>query len=164
MYEEVVAINLSDFCSSFFSSPEINSGSGSIQKTFPVFRTFPGFCGFTKFFQILVLSTILTSVLQMSNYFLYPGSHLLSRAVSSQVSSAVCVLTVVFGMGTGVSHRRIATGISLGTFQRLQNQTRSLTQIKLFSLLTFSFGQALDLLVSVSSIHYCTYTSDLSTL
>ena len=38
------------------------------------------------------------------------GSHLLSRAVSSQVSSAACVLTVVFGMGTGVSHKRIATG------------------------------------------------------
>ena len=30
--------------------------------------------------------------------------------------------------------------------------------------LPFLFGQALDLLVSVSSIHYCTYTSDLSTL
>ena len=54
--------------------------------------------------------------------------------------------------------------LSQALFQRLQNQTRSLTQIKLFSLLTFSFGQALDLLVSVSSIHYCTYTSDLSTL
>ena len=37
------------------------------------------------------------------------GSHLLSRAVPRQVSSAVYVLTVVFGMGTGVSHRRIAT-------------------------------------------------------
>ena len=39
-----------------------------------------------------------------------PGSHLLSRAVSSQVSSADCVLTFVFGMGTGVSHNRITTG------------------------------------------------------
>ena len=39
-----------------------------------------------------------------------PGGHLLSRAVSSQVSSADCVLTFVFGMGTGVSHNRIATG------------------------------------------------------
>ena len=42
---------------------------------------------------------------------IYSGSHLLSRAVSSQVSSAACVLTVVFGMGTGVSHKRITTGI-----------------------------------------------------
>ena len=46
-----------------------------------------------------------------------PGSHLLSRAVSSQVSSADCVLTFVFGMGTGVSHNRITTG----NFLHLQN-------------------------------------------
>ena len=39
-----------------------------------------------------------------------PGSHLLSHAVSSIVSSAASVLTVVFGMGTGVSPKRIATG------------------------------------------------------
>ena len=37
------------------------------------------------------------------------GSHLLSHAVARIVPSAVKVLTVVFGMGTGVSHRRIAT-------------------------------------------------------
>ena len=36
-------------------------------------------------------------------------SHLLSRSVSRQVPSAVPVLTVVFGMGTGVSPARIAT-------------------------------------------------------
>ena len=38
-----------------------------------------------------------------------PGTHLLSHAVSSIVPSAACVLTVVFGMGTGVSPKRIAT-------------------------------------------------------
>ena len=38
------------------------------------------------------------------------GSHLLSHAVSSIVSSAALVLTVVFGMGTGISPERIATG------------------------------------------------------
>ena len=38
------------------------------------------------------------------------GSHLLSQVVSNQVSSAVLVLTIVFGMGTGVSPKRIATG------------------------------------------------------
>ena len=38
------------------------------------------------------------------------GSRLLSRAVSSKVPSAAQVLTVVFGMGTGVSPERIATG------------------------------------------------------
>ena len=41
--------------------------------------------------------------------FFYTGSHLLSRAVSSKVPSADWVLTVVFGMGTGVSLKRIAT-------------------------------------------------------
>ena len=38
-----------------------------------------------------------------------PGSHLPSHAVSSIVLSAVWGLTVVFGMGTGVSPIRIAT-------------------------------------------------------
>ena len=38
------------------------------------------------------------------------GTHLLSHAVSSIVPSAAYVLTVVFGMGTGVSHKRIGTG------------------------------------------------------
>ena len=37
------------------------------------------------------------------------GSHLLSHTVSSIVSSAAQVLTIVFGMGTGVSPKRIAT-------------------------------------------------------
>ena len=40
------------------------------------------------------------------------GSHLLSHAVSSIVPSAARVLTIVFGMGTGVSPGRIATGHS----------------------------------------------------
>ena len=38
------------------------------------------------------------------------GIHLLSHTVSSVVSSAAKVLTIVFGMRTGVSPRRIATG------------------------------------------------------
>ena len=37
------------------------------------------------------------------------GTHLLSHAVSSIVPSAAYVLTIVFGMRTGVSHKRIAT-------------------------------------------------------
>ena len=41
--------------------------------------------------------------------FKEPGSHLLSHAVSSIVPSAAQVLTIVFGMGTGVSPERIAT-------------------------------------------------------
>ena len=38
------------------------------------------------------------------------GSHLLSHTVSSIVPSAAQVLTIVFGMRTGVSPKRIATG------------------------------------------------------
>ena len=38
------------------------------------------------------------------------GSHLLSHIVSNTVSSAAFVLTIVFGMGTGVTQTRIATG------------------------------------------------------
>ncbi len=41
--------------------------------------------------------------------FFWSGAHLLSHTVSSAVPSAACVLTVVFGMGTGVSHKRIGT-------------------------------------------------------
>ena len=37
------------------------------------------------------------------------GGHLLSHAVSSIVPWAAWVLTIVFGMGTGVSPKRIAT-------------------------------------------------------
>ena len=37
------------------------------------------------------------------------GGHLLSHTVSSIVPSAVWVLTIVFGMGTSVTPRRIAT-------------------------------------------------------
>ena len=46
-----------------------------------------------------------------ASYFeeIEPGSHLLSHAVSSIVPSAAQVLTIVFGMGTGVSPERIAT-------------------------------------------------------
>ena len=45
--------------------------------------------------------------------FLGSGSHLLSRTVSSTVSSAAQGLTFVFGMGTGVPPGRIAAGIFL---------------------------------------------------
>ena len=41
--------------------------------------------------------------------FFYTGSHLLSHAVSSIVPWAAWVLTIVFGMWTGVSPKRIAT-------------------------------------------------------
>ena len=43
--------------------------------------------------------------------FIKFGSHLLSHIVSNAVSSAAWVLTIVFGMGTGVAPKRIATEI-----------------------------------------------------
>ena len=44
-----------------------------------------------------------------SLFFIESGGHLFSHTVSSAVPSAAYVLTVVFGMGTGVSRKRIAT-------------------------------------------------------
>ena len=60
---------------------------------------------------------------QLSYIPIESGTHLLSHAVSSIVPSAAQVLTVVFGMGTGVSPQRIATGISspLTLHQRLNS-------------------------------------------
>ena len=49
------------------------------------------------------------------------GSHLLSHTVSSAVPSAAWVLTIVFGMGTGVSPKRIATGNTIWPFYRTNN-------------------------------------------
>ena len=49
---------------------------------------------------------------RMSVIYEDPGSHLLFHAVASIVPSAVWVLTIVFGMGTGVSPKRITAGNS----------------------------------------------------
>ena len=51
----------------------------------------------------------------------YSGSHLLSHTVSSAVPSAGQALTFVFGMGTGVSPGRIATGNFFSPLQSLHN-------------------------------------------
>ena len=52
------------------------------------------------------------SLHQITNkiFFKKSGTHLLSHTVTSIVPSAAYVLTIVFGMGTGVSHKRITTG------------------------------------------------------
>ena len=49
------------------------------------------------------------SLHQITYIFLESGGHLLSHIVSNIVPSAVQVLTIVFGMGTGVTPERIAT-------------------------------------------------------
>ena len=61
------------------------------------------------------LSSFLTRSILISLFSFQSGSHLLSHTVSSIVSSAAQVLTIVFGMRTGVSPGRIATGISFLT-------------------------------------------------
>ena len=53
--------------------------------------------------------------------FLKSGSHLLSHAVSSIVPWAAWVLTIVFGMWTGVSPKRIATGSFFVPFRNIHN-------------------------------------------
>ena len=57
-----------------------------------------------------LLARQVLSQLSYIPFFWGSGSHLLSHTVSSAVPSASWVLTVVFGMGTGVSPRRIAAG------------------------------------------------------
>ena len=47
---------------------------------------------------------------QLSYTPMNPGIHLSSHTVSSIVLSAAYGLTIVFGMGTGVSRKRIGTG------------------------------------------------------
>ena len=55
---------------------------------------------------------------QLSYTPIKSGIHLLSHTVSSIVPSAAYVLTVVFGMGTGVSHKRIDTRIFSFPFRK----------------------------------------------
>ena len=87
------------------------------------------------------------------------GSDLLSRDVSIQVPSARRGLTTVFGMGTGGSPlllppESVECSHIHNCIVTIRNTLRLYQRI---------CDQALDLLVSVSSIHYCTYTPDLST-
>ena len=67
-------------------------------------------CSFQGTSSTSVLPHLLGPSKSTKRFFKEPGSHLLSHAVSSIVPSASWVLTIVFGMGTGVSPRRIATG------------------------------------------------------
>ena len=75
------------------------------------------------------------------------GTHLLSHAVSSIVPSAAYVLTVVFGMGTGVSHKRIGTGIFHFQF-RLPSCPNHLTELRSLSRFAQSANTICQLLKS----------------
>ena len=84
------------------------------------------------------------------------SGYLFSRAVSHQVFSAFKGLTSVFGMGTGGPLWQSPLIMVKGVLYTLKIEH---IFTKVFWIV---FGQALGLLVSVSLIHYCTYTSDLS--
>ena len=85
--------------------------------------------------------------------------YLSSRQVTLQVLSARTSLTSVFGMGTGGPSSQ-----SKPTCLPYTLKTEHCVPLQSFeSSLSLRFGQAFGLLVSVSSMHYCTSTSDLST-
>ena len=80
---------------------------------------------------------------QSAGSFLYKsGSHLLSHTVSSIVSSAAEGLTIVFGMCTGVSPKRIATRrMSCGTQAIMELLRNSLwTNTLVVELIAYSQG------------------------
>ena len=84
----------------------------------------------------------LSSIFQIES-----GTHLLSHAVSSIVPSAAYVLTVVFGMGTGVSHKRIGTGNFHFQF-RLPSSANHLTELRSLSRFAQSSNTICQLLKS----------------
>ena len=63
--------------------------------------------------------SIWSSAADLPFLFFSAGGHLLSHTVSSAVPSASRGLTIVFGMGTGVSPGRIATSSQLSAFDSL---------------------------------------------
>ena len=99
---------------------------------------------------------------ETSNLCRSVGAYLFSRAVASQVSSVRQSLTSVFGMGTGGPSALITPTIFLTSANGMliKNQTRDFAHNNL--IFEPFVVQALGLLVSVSCMHYCTYTSDLS--
>ena len=109
------------------------------------------------------------TILSNSSFKIESGSVLSFQPVSRLVFSALKGLTSVFGMGTGgtpsllppeiVYHFLSAPWLLHKFFQLYLTRKLYLTP----SSVTLLLDQALDLLVSVSSMHYCTSTSDLST-
>ena len=82
-------------------------------------------CSFQGTSSTSVLPHLLGSLKINQKIFKEPGSHLLSHAVSSIVPSAAQVLTIVFGMGTGVSPKRIATSSSYPVFETVKSAASS---------------------------------------
>ena len=96
------------------------------------------------------------------------GSVLSFQPVSRLVFSALKGLTSVFGMGTGGTPSLLPPETVYHFFAPwLLHKSQQLFLLESFPTLLLTLAllldQALDLLVSVSSMHYCTSTSDLST-
>ena len=109
--------------------------------------------------------------LKLSFFHMESGSVLLSRAVSSQVPSALKGLTSVFGMGTGGTLSPLSP-----EFSRIPSYPENRTSrfpsscekpiFSIFPLVSLDsqifLDQVLDRLVSASFICYHTFTADLS--
>ena len=96
------------------------------------------------------------------------GSVLSFQPVSRLVFSALKGLTSVFGMGTGGTPSLLPPETVYHFFAPwLLHKSQQLFLLESFLTLLLTLAllldQALDLLVSVSSMHYCTSTPDLST-
>ena len=140
------------------------------------FHDFNGLCGAsrrTRTYNPSVNSRMLChwAIEAKGGYYstlLESGGDLLFRAVSSQVPSALKGLTSVFGMGTGGTPSPLPPEIVYLSIPHLDNCTserRLFVSYVSFSLRPSSqsrWNQALDLLVSSSSIRYRTSTDDLS--
>ena len=100
-------------CSVTFVTFDVSISSCSFIKRIKIF--FDHVCSFqgTYFFWLYQPdeNKIFFIPSSLVKYFFKSGGHLLSHTVSSAVSSAAWVLTIVFGMGTGVTPKRIATEI-----------------------------------------------------
>ena len=88
------------------------------------------------------------------------GNNLSSRGASTQVLSTRESLTAVFGMGTGGPSQPSSPDLRRPGPSKLNRRNYFAATFPNFPCL----NQALDLLVSVRSMHCCTYTPDLSTL
>ena len=97
----------------------------------------------------------------MDSPYLVDGNFLSSHTVSHAILSAFVSLTFVFDMGTSGSSQLLSPPWLI---VNKYNHNYIFLSAQVFRIYTkFSGDQALDLLVSVRYVHYCTSTPDLST-
>ena len=101
----------------------------------------------------------------IASALLESGGDLLSRAVSSQVPSALKVLTSVFGMGTGGTPSPLPPEISFQgpRFRATLTTAQLLKDFCQLLRLSLSFLKSSPRPISISKLtHYYAYTADLS--